>query len=138
VTEQLTSLSPDESLDLLRSHDLGRLAVIVDDIPMVFPVNYAVHDDAIVIRTAPGTKWDAADGRDVCFEVDEVDLFHRSMWSVVIIGKAVHAEIEGPHRARPLVPGEKASVIRIAIEKATGRRLATDADAIELDPHGYL
>lgn len=138
MTDQLSELSYEECLELLRSRDLGRLAVVVDGVPMVFPVNYAIDGEAIVIRTAMGTKWEAARDHRVSFEVDEVDLPHGSVWSVLAIGRAVAAEIEGPHAAHPVVPGDKPSVLRITIERATGRRLITDAGGLAFDAHGYL
>jgi len=138
MADRFGALTNEESIGLLRSRDFGRLAVVVDDVPLVFPVNYAIDEGSIVIRTASGTKWEAAEDRMVSFEVDELDLSHRSVWSVLVVGKARHAELEGASHAHPLVPGEKPSVIRIAIERITGRRLSTDADVIEMDPRGYL
>ena len=53
---ELESLSETECLRRLTSHDFGRLAIIVDGRPVIFPVNYAVCNRVIAIRTAPGTK----------------------------------------------------------------------------------
>jgi nitroimidazol reductase NimA-like FMN-containing flavoprotein (pyridoxamine 5'-phosphate oxidase superfamily) len=49
-------LSATESWALLRQTDVGRLAVIVDDRPDIFPVNYLVDHGSVVIRTAPGAS----------------------------------------------------------------------------------
>ena len=49
-------LSDDESRELLATHEVGRLAVVVGGYPEIFPVNYAVVRDRVVIRTDPGAK----------------------------------------------------------------------------------
>ena len=51
---------------------------------MIFPVNYAIDGEAILIRTEPGTKLPAADYANVTFEVDDVDRQTRSGWSVLV------------------------------------------------------
>jgi nitroimidazol reductase NimA-like FMN-containing flavoprotein (pyridoxamine 5'-phosphate oxidase superfamily) len=43
-------LSIDECLELLRTHQFGRIAVVIDGGPVVFPINYAI-DGAVVFRT---------------------------------------------------------------------------------------
>ncbi|MEJ7772349.1 MAG: pyridoxamine 5'-phosphate oxidase family protein [Geodermatophilaceae bacterium] len=49
-------LSTSESWALLRDGVIGRLAVLVDDEPDIFPINYLVDHGSIVFRTANGTK----------------------------------------------------------------------------------
>ena len=49
-------LSEEECWRLLMSNDLGRLAIVVDGWPEVFPVNYPSQVGSIVFRTAAGTK----------------------------------------------------------------------------------
>lgn len=73
TVNQLTPVERDECLALLRSAEVGRLAVGDGGQPLVFPVNFAMAGESPVFRTAPGTKLQA-EGRRVCFEVDEVDL----------------------------------------------------------------
>ena len=52
---------------------------------MVVPVNYAVLDGDIVIRTGSGTKLDAAlTGAVVAFEIDSVDPIYHEGWSVMV------------------------------------------------------
>jgi hypothetical protein len=43
-------------MDLLRQVPVGRIAVIVDALPVIFPIKFAVVDGAVVFRTPPGTK----------------------------------------------------------------------------------
>ena len=68
------TLGPMECWLLLGQSEVGRLAVAIRNRPDIFPVNYAVDGESIVINTAPGTKLAAAVlGRSVAFEVDLID-----------------------------------------------------------------
>jgi alkylation response protein AidB-like acyl-CoA dehydrogenase len=53
-------LATDECWALLRSTEVGRLAVAIMNKPDIFPVNYLVDHGAVVFRTAEGTKLAAA------------------------------------------------------------------------------
>ena len=56
----IENLSFDDCWELLANDMVGRLAIVVDEHPEIFPVNYAVHLRSIVFRTAPGSKlWGA-------------------------------------------------------------------------------
>jgi nitroimidazol reductase NimA-like FMN-containing flavoprotein (pyridoxamine 5'-phosphate oxidase superfamily) len=119
----------DECLRLLGDHHLGRLAVVVDGQPLVFPVNYALSGREIIFRTDPGTKLYAAAGRRVAFEIDGADALYHDGWSVLVVGRA-HEERDSA-RLRdfaqlPLSPwasGPKAHWMSIAGGAITGRRL---------------
>jgi nitroimidazol reductase NimA-like FMN-containing flavoprotein (pyridoxamine 5'-phosphate oxidase superfamily) len=78
-----------ESLRLLSGSSLGRLAVTIGALPVILPVNFLLDGDRILIRTSPGTKLDAAtQDAVVAFEVDHVDPFAHSGWSVCVTGTA--------------------------------------------------
>ncbi|MEP7036658.1 MAG: pyridoxamine 5'-phosphate oxidase family protein [Actinomycetota bacterium] len=121
-------LSESESWTLLREAVVGRLAVIVDDRPDIFPVNHLVDLGSVVFRTGPGTKLDAAVEQQVAFEVDGYDLETSSAWSVVVKGNAtrvkrlddVLAVISLPPFAWHSAP--KPHFIRIEPDSITGRR----------------
>ena len=90
----LAVLTRDECLERLRSCRVGRVAVSVDALPFIVPVDYDVADDgvAIVLRTGVGAggKVDAAlRGAVVAFEVDCVDPDRHRGWSVLVTGTAV-------------------------------------------------
>jgi hypothetical protein len=55
---QLEELSLDECLALLRNSHVGRVAVVVDDAPIVLPVNFRLVEvgerNWIALRTRPG------------------------------------------------------------------------------------
>jgi nitroimidazol reductase NimA-like FMN-containing flavoprotein (pyridoxamine 5'-phosphate oxidase superfamily) len=123
-----------ECMRLLGSHHLGRLAVVVDGQPLVFPVNYALDGAQVVFRTGSGTKLHGADGRRVAFEIDGSDVTYHTGWSVVVVGTAfeehdplkVH-ELESLPLA-PWGPGEKSHWMRIQRSAVTGRRIERLAD----------
>lgn len=121
-----------QCIELLRSKGVGRLAVVVEERPKVFPVNYVADADGTVIfRTAPGTKLFGAAMRWVAFEVDELDDIAQAGWSVVVegIGQDITHAID--HRsvarrliaAEPWVPGVKANWIEILPRSISGRRV---------------
>lgn len=104
------------------------MAVIYDGAPEIFPVNYAVDHGTVVIRTAGGTKHEAARKRRVAFEVDGYDLDAGEAWSVVLKGRAV--EVHDVDEAievmsLPLLPwarGSKPHLLRVVPDSVTGRR----------------
>ncbi len=64
-------LPANECWELLRTTSIGRLGVIIDDHPDIFPVNYKVDHGAVVFRVGEGTKLTALKDREqVAFEVD--------------------------------------------------------------------
>lgn len=122
-------LDAQECWRLLREASVGRLAVIVDDHPDVFPVNYKVDNESLVFRTGTGTKQQALDaGTPVALEADRVSAEFGVAWSVVVKGRAVRATstdqaIDAVGRA--LFPWQgigKDYLVRIEPESVTGRR----------------
>lgn len=76
-------------MELVESTPVGRVGFLSDGVPLVLPVNFAVHERAIVFRTLEGQKLAAAAAdQPVCFEVDQWDADTRSGWSVVLQGTA--------------------------------------------------
>jgi nitroimidazol reductase NimA-like FMN-containing flavoprotein (pyridoxamine 5'-phosphate oxidase superfamily) len=89
----IEQLDAKECWQLLRSNEVGRLAVSITDHPDIFPVNYVVDRGTVVFRTAEGTKLAAAVlGRAVAFEIDGYDGDQGEAWSVVIKGRATEIE----------------------------------------------
>jgi nitroimidazol reductase NimA-like FMN-containing flavoprotein (pyridoxamine 5'-phosphate oxidase superfamily) len=128
-------LTEDECRRLLSERHLGRLALVDADGPVILPVNYTLDEGAVVFRTDPGSKLDAAAaGATVAFEVDAADERRRTGWSVVVRGRA--GEVSEPadlERLRslplyPWAPGAKARYVRIRPTSVTGRRIALPAD----------
>lgn len=128
----LAELGRDECLRLLADHTVGRLVVVEDRTPLVFPVNYVLDGDAVVIRTGTGTKLYGATRSPVSFEVDDLDREARTGWSVVLTGVAQEVtDLDRPdlvERLRdvaiePWAPGDKPTLLRLAPAIVTGRRI---------------
>jgi len=84
----VTSLTAHACWALLRDSEVGRLAVVHEGAPEIFPVNFVVDHGSVVVRTGPGTKLAAAaPGTSVAFEVDGYDAAAGRAWSVVLKGQ---------------------------------------------------
>jgi nitroimidazol reductase NimA-like FMN-containing flavoprotein (pyridoxamine 5'-phosphate oxidase superfamily) len=128
----LNALPEAECWKLLRSHDLGRIAIVVEGKPEIFPVNYAAGDGAIVFRTAPGMKLAQGPGTIAAFEIDGLDEPTNTGWSVVLQGSV--REITGEpgeaadslrrRRIHPAAPGAREHVLALFAERVTGRRFS--------------
>ncbi len=132
-------LSVSAAWALLREEAVGRVCVVVDGQPEIFPVNFLVDHGSIVFRTAEGTKLTASIGRPVAFEVDSYDLSNGEAWSVVLKGMA--REVVRMHELidtlqLPLFPwhaAPKPQVVRIEPTVISGRRfhaVAHDGSAV--------
>ena len=127
--QSLEVMSEEECWRLLGEHNVGRLAVSIANRPDIFPVNYALDDGTVLIKTAPGLKLAAASlGVGVAFEVDAFDEQEHVGWSVVVSGSA--EELDGDERDRadrvgvePWASGAKSRYLRVVPEQITGRRI---------------
>ena len=117
-----------ESLALLREAAVGRLAVVVDGRPDIFPVNHVVDHGTVVFRTARGSKFWGAAGLPVAFEVDGYDASRGQAWSVVVHGRGealIRSEDVLDALELPIHPwqgGAKPEFVRIVPDEITGRR----------------
>ena len=116
--------------DLLASTPIGRVGVLNDSAPEIYPVNHVVDEGTIVFRTDPGSKLRGLlRSPAVCFEVDGVDPDAATGWSVLVKGMAT--EIHHPDDLRRIAElplrywtvGDKAHWIRISPAEVTGRRI---------------
>jgi uncharacterized protein len=131
-------LTKSECFELLAGEQLGRVAVVDDRGPVVFPVNFVLDRHMVVLRTDEGTKLDAAvRGSRVAFEVDGTDAAAHTGWSVVVRGEAV-AVTDPAELARlrtlpldPWPPGAKAHYVRILPAALTGRRISAARRTVE-------
>jgi nitroimidazol reductase NimA-like FMN-containing flavoprotein (pyridoxamine 5'-phosphate oxidase superfamily) len=132
---QLEVLDRTACLELLARAHLGRLAVVVDGRPLMFPVNYALDGESIIFRTGEGTKLHGARDHDVAFEIDAFDRAYHEGWSVLVVGVgeeiADAKEIARYERlpVRPWGTGETTRWMRIRARAVTGRRIP---------PHGTV
>jgi uncharacterized protein len=124
-------LDRDRCLELLREACVGRIAVVVNGVPEITPVNYALLDGDIVFRSGTGTKLHAAlTSQPVSFEVDRIDEDRRTGWSVLVSGNSSviedGAELE---RAEALdidtwAPGTRDAFVRVRTDLVFGREIS--------------
>jgi len=128
----LEELPLSECLDLLGISSLGRLGVVVDGHPEIFPVNHVLDPvtGCIVVPTNARTKLDAALAGPVAYEVDGLASDGRSGWSVVVLGEAEQI-IDFHERSRAAGlrfvlwgTGPSTVWVRIVPRRITGRRIA--------------
>lgn len=126
----LTTLNEHECWALLTAHRprLGRIGFAADDRVVIHPMNFAVSQRTIFLRTDPDSRIAEGD-RSVAFEVDHVDQNWERGWSVLVQGHLTPvtdpAELE---RNRELVlrtwaPGNRLHLMRLEPTSITGRRI---------------
>jgi uncharacterized protein len=137
-----TALSPAECRELLEGGVVGRLAMATPVGPRIVPVNYAVHGDAIVFRTAPYSElstygWDT----DLAFEVDHIDYETHLGWSVVALGRAHVVDdpdevqrIRATWDPRPWAPGSRNLYVKVVWRELSGVRLGADWTRATMQP----
>ena len=130
---ELTTLSEDECWGLLVTHQpaLGRIAFTDGGSSVIYPMNYAVADRTVYLRTEPDSRLTTAvQSQDVAFEVDHVAGNWEHGWSVLVQGR-LH-EVDAPdelERRRELqlrtwAPGERLHLLRLDVSHVSGRRIA--------------
>lgn len=123
-------LASDRCWQRLAGAAVGRLGVVVDSAPEIYPVNFVLDGQTVVFRSDPGSKLRAL-GRSpsVCFQVDGVDVTNRTGWSVLLKGRA--EEIDGSDERRRMEGlslrfwgvGPKDRWIRIRPTEVSGRHI---------------
>jgi len=123
------NLEHHECWAMLRTVSVGRLAVLADGRPDIFPVNYTVDGGTLVFRTGEGTKLaSASKSAPVALEADGVDAGTGLAWSVVAKGTA--DVVAGTDQVLattelylfPWQAGKKDAFVRITPDSITGRR----------------
>ncbi|HTU76634.1 MAG TPA: pyridoxamine 5'-phosphate oxidase family protein [Trebonia sp.] len=132
----LEELDEDACLQLISGGGVGRIAYTGRFGLVVLPVNFTLHDGAIVFRTAEHGPLDeelrtGIEGAEekVAFEIDDFDLAKRVGWSVLIQGPAHH--VTGDEwgtivqaAVAPIAPGDRELFVRIVPSRITGRRIS--------------
>lgn len=135
---ELLELSTEECWQLVEARSVGRFAANRHGAgPLVVPVNYAVDDrHAVVFRTGPGAKLASLSEGAVVIQVDEIDPFHRTGWSVIIEGTTSWSyEESGPTAVEPWAPGLRNYVVRVVPVQISGRRI--HLPMADTDQRGY-
>jgi len=127
---KLVELDRAESLELLTSKKVGRLGFLSESGPQILPLNYALVDDHVIVRTvAYGAAARGALDQRVAFEVDDVDEFLQAGWSVLVVGPAQllsDAQLEQLRLGtapEPWAEGPRTLFISIGCQQISGRRL---------------
>jgi nitroimidazol reductase NimA-like FMN-containing flavoprotein (pyridoxamine 5'-phosphate oxidase superfamily) len=124
-----STLSETQCWKLLGSAQIGILAVVTEDGPDLFPIDFLAAEHSVVFRTAPGEKLMklAADPR-VALAVEGEDA--KGLWSVVLRGTARRLSFDDEIEASGVLSletatgGTKANFVRITATQLTGRRIA--------------
>ena len=137
----LVHLTPRDCEDHLARTTMGRLGVVVDGRPEIFPVNHGfdAESGSVVFATNTSTKFNAIQHWPwVAYEVDGLDPDNDWAWSVLVVGRAEEITDEDEvARLRPLRQGswvtrEEMRWVRIIPSKITGRRVGPqDNDLVE-------
>ncbi|GAA0927489.1 hypothetical protein GCM10009554_08450 [Kribbella koreensis] len=127
----LDTMREDECRRLIEPGGVGRIAFQLVGRPYVVPVNFAMHDGAVVFRTGATTALGRYGTGAVAFEVDRIDDGMHEGWSVLIDGVARQA---GPHETaqlrklldlEPWAGGDRQVYVVVEPEQITGRRIRT-------------
>ena len=131
--QTLQELDASECRRLLQAGNVrvGRMGFVDDEgRPLVLPLNFQLHEDAVVLRTGEGEVLGAVHaGRPVAFEVDHLDHAWREGWSVLVRG--VPEEVTDEASLQRLsrlglstwAPGQRDRWVRRPTDEITGRRI---------------
>ncbi|HTT51118.1 MAG TPA: pyridoxamine 5'-phosphate oxidase family protein [Streptosporangiaceae bacterium] len=123
-------LSPDDCYDLIAGGGIGRVVFDTVDGPVVFPVNYAMNGQVVVLRTGADTELAARLDCPVGFEVDRLDEAMSQGWSVLLTGRAARVRTEEQVRRleartglQPWAGGARDVYVQITPYRISGRRI---------------
>lgn len=120
-------LSSDECRRLLQRGGVGCIGLAAVGAPVLRPVNFTVHGDAIVIRTGEGRILEAARrGDPAAFAVDAADRLEHTGWSVIAEGKLSVLPTDEVTLGLPLrawADGRKDRFVAISLDQLSGRRI---------------
>jgi transcriptional regulator with XRE-family HTH domain len=141
-------LAPTGCYWLLGPREIGRIAFSTASGLVVVPVNYAVTDATVVIRTGSGSLIGVHGEGPVSFEADHFDLELGQGWSVLVRGDAHRVLQPGELRRlqeecdlRPWPAGDHDLFVRIVPNQITGRRIRSQQarnGAARKDPRHYV
>ena len=129
----LGDLSRAESVALLGSCEVGRVAFTTPDGVRIVPVNFVVRvaaagGEVVEFRTTSASELAIhAPGTEVAFEVDQIDPVTRSGWSVVVLGECTRdlesfgAARPGEEAAEPWAGGRRPMVLTLPVRRVTGK-----------------
>lgn len=125
-------LPDEECRRRLAEGTVGRLAVVHDGQPLIFPVNYRYDGGSVVFRSNEGTKLAFAQMGKVAFEIDGLEAGAAGRaWSVVVLGTGQDVTSTLDRRSAevrnlevsPLVREDRDRWVEITPTSITGRRV---------------
>lgn len=123
----LEPMRRDESVKLVESAVVGRIAFNGADGLIVIPINYCWVEDLIVFRTAADSAVAQYDLAPIAFQVDSFDEGLRDGWSVLVNGlvrPATGPEVAAAReRVEPWAGGTRETYVAIEPQRITGRRI---------------
>ena len=132
-------LTTQDSLRLLGSVPLGRIAYTDRALPAVQPVPFGIDDGAVIVRTRDASRLAAlADNSVVAFQADQLDPETYRGWAVTVVGRAaVVADPDEAERLGQLVKPlwfstEKDQFIHISVEMVTGWQTKPAEEAMNI------
>ncbi|SRR6056297_682143 len=127
-SDGMEPLPKPECQSLLRAGGVGILALPGDRAPVLRPVNYAVQEGRIVIRTGQGQIFEAARRAEpASFVISEIDRFEHEGWSVVVTGRLEECSSADELVELPLRPWARAvkdRFVALSMDEISGRRIA--------------
>lgn len=145
--EQMDVMTVAECVAFLAGNHIGRIAVNVDDFPVVLPVNYQLAENAggspvLVIRTRAGGTVSVA-GERVAFQIDAIDAACGVGWSVLVRGIMHHVRGDVFATLLPSVDphpwlSDRDEWLVINPLMITGRRVVTHTNGFGFHPLGYI
>jgi hypothetical protein len=140
MNSEVFELSTSDCELLLASLDIGRIAVVDNGYPLVFPINYKLSAFkgrmVIAIRTRPGNVIDHP-GTAVCFEIDGVDASHDGGWSVLVRGVLLKSPPDPDRDSHP-IDSEDRDAWRIIVPTHVSGRRVVGPLRWSFHPAGYL
>lgn len=127
-------LSAAECWEHLATFPVGRLIVVMDGQPDVFPVNFVIDGEGLVVQTDVGMKYFAAEQNSpAAFEVDRWD----TVTGITVIAhgrlRVLTDPAEAAHAAsldlRPWLDTDKSHYIKLDVAEITGRHFTLNEDA---------
>lgn len=129
----LVTLEPERSWGLLGKSGVGRIVFNSTDGPIALPVNYAVSNHDILLRTDEDTMIAKIDPDErVSFEVDHIDDAMSTGWSVIVSATCEHLDAHSrvsetvDLRVDPWAGGRREHWIRLSARSIAGRAIETD------------
>ena len=138
----LRELPRDEALRLLAEARMGRVVFTQRALPAIRPVNHAVVDGHLIIRTNLGSALASAvggPGTVVAYEADAIDEDTRTGWSVVVTGMALLVR-EPAEKSRyeglvePWIDNSADCVLRMHPDIVNGYRLVPADETMPAGP----